>query len=253
MQGKISEHEVFLNAPITEAIFDIRVELPKEVSLKELESFYLHIKERFPEKQERVSFRAGVEFSLKGSSVKTSSKSDGYLFKSTIEKKVVQIRLDGFTFNKLKPYKDWESFSSEAQELWNKYLQIAKPAKVVRIALRYINRIELPLPMKDFKEYILTTPEIAPELPQGLQGFFMQLIIPDTDIPNIGAIATITQTMESPTQDSKLPYIFDIDVFKQQHYEVAGTEMWNDFENLRVFKNAIFFKSITNKTKELFR
>lgn len=133
--------------------------------------------------------------------------------------------------------------------MWNTYVQTVKPIKAVRIALRYINRIMIPLPIDSFKEYILTTPEIAPDLPQGLSQFFMRLIIPDSEI---NAIAVITQTMEEP-KGGYLPYIFDIDVFKEQAYDVAGTEMWNDFEKLRMFKNGIFFKSTTDKAKELFK
>ncbi len=48
---------------------------------------------------------AGVKVSPEGAETLPSSGGpDGYLFRSPNEKKVVQVRLDGFTFNKLKPY-----------------------------------------------------------------------------------------------------------------------------------------------------
>jgi len=128
-------------------------------------------------------------------------------------------------------------------------IYITNPVRITRIALRYINRIEIPLPMNDFKEYVLTTPEIAPKLPQALNHFFMQLEIPNPELP---AIALITQTMGKPTGNQRLPLILDIDVFNEIDFINSDEEMWKEFEKLRKFKNDVFFNSITEKTKELF-
>lgn len=250
----MNEYTVFPNPPITEALLDIRVELSKDINLKTLEEFHDHndIKERFPVKKKRNPFKIGVKVSPEGkiSTLPAIGGPDGYLFQSPIANKTVQARIDGFTFNKLKPYKSWDAFRSEARKLWDIYFQITKPVRISRIALRYINRIEIPLPIKDFKEYVLTTPEIAPKLPQALNHFFMRLEIPN---PDIHAIALITQTMENPTENQKLPLILDIDVFSKINFISNDEEMWNEFEKLRKFKNEIFLNSITEKTKELFK
>lgn len=248
----MSEYTVFPNAPITEALLDIRVQLPSGIDLDKLKTFHDPIKERFPLKEERISFEASFKVSPKEDPIVLPSmrKPDGYLFRSNIDNKVVQARLDGFTFNKLKPYKDWMSFQAEAQELWNIYLKIATPIKIVRIALRYINRIEIPLPMSEFKEYILTVPEIAPNIPQALSHFFMQLVIPN---PEIGATAVINQTVEPITPNQRAPLIFDIDVFKDVVYVDNKEKIWDDFKDIRIFKNEIFFNSVTDKAKELFK
>lgn len=245
-------YPVFPNAPITEALLDIKVQLPQEIDLRSLESFYDFIKDRFPEKQTRSFFKGEVKISpeVKPPVLSSSSGIDGYIFRSPEENKVVQSRLDGFTFNKLKPYKNWDSFRSEGRELWEFYSRVANPIKVVRIAVRYINRIEVPLPMENFREYILTSPEIAPNLPQGLSHFFMRLEIPNSKIQ---ATAIITQTMETITKSQTLPLILDIDVIKEKDYVNGTAAMWNDFEELRIFKNEIFFNSLTDKAKELFK
>jgi uncharacterized protein (TIGR04255 family) len=248
----LSQYTIFPNTPIVEAILDIRVELPKDATLDTLEMFYDTIKTRYPEKQHRTEFSAGIRFDRNGASVeKPETSQTGYLFRSPVEKKVVQSRLNGFSFNKLKPYSDWNAFRSEGRELWGIYFKIAKPLKITRIALRYINRIEIPLPLKDFKEYVLTVPEVAPELPQALTHFFMRLVIPK---PDIEAVAVINQTMESPEPwGQRLPFIFDIDVFKETSYSGNEEDVWNKFEELHDFKNEVFFKSLTMKAKELFK
>lgn len=244
----------FPNAPITEALLDIRVKLPAQTDLAKLASFHDAIKQRYPLRQERLAWRGQIE--IKSTPVAHVSQSaaggpDGYLFTSNDGRQVAQARLDGFTFSRLKPYEKWESLRDEARELWQHYVQIASPEGVSRIALRYINRIEIPIPMKDYKEYILTTPEIAPDLPQGLESFFMRLVIPD---PKGQAVAIVTETVEPIDESSKrLPLIFDIDVFHVAAFSVQDNSMWEMFESLRDLKNEIFSKSITLKAKELFQ
>jgi len=78
----------------------------------------------------------------------------------------------------------------------------------------------------------------------------MRLEIPN---PDIHAIAIITQTMENTTKNQRLPLILDIDVFSKINFINSDEEMWKEFEKLRKFKNDVFFYSITEKTKELFK
>lgn len=245
------EFKTFPNAPIVEAVLDIQVDLPDGTTLAQVSSFHDHVKERFPEKEDRTNAEAVIKLSGQGAFVEAASaKPIGYLYRSKETMKIVQARLDGFAFNKLKPYENWDAFRTEARELWGVYREIVKPVKIKRIALRYINRIELPLPFDNFKEYILTVPEIAPTLPQGLAHYLMRLVIPN---PEIGATAVIHQVMEQPTGTQQLPIIFDIDVFKMVTYTEENDIIWNEYEQLRTFKNDIFFDSITDKTKELFK
>ena len=247
----LKEYPTFPNAPIVEAILDIQVDLPEGVTLEQVDSFQQHVKERFPEREERSKGEALLKFSEQGPSLEAASSNlIGYLYRSKSTGKIAQARLDGFTFNKLKPYEDWDAIRSESQELWDIYRGIVRPLRIKRIALRYINRIELPLPFKDFKDYILTIPEIAPVLPQALEHFLMRLVIPN---PEIGATAVINEVMEDQTEQQRLPLILDIDVFKITSYQEDSNAIWEDFERLRSFKNEIFFNSITEKTKELFR
>lgn len=248
----MNEREVFPNAPITEALIDIKVQLPKTIDLSILSTYHEIIKHNFPQKKERIAWQGGIEFE-EGEEPKFSAPlggPDGYLFTSSDEKKVVQARIDGFTYSRLKPYTCWEEFMFEAKELWEQYVEIAGPSSILRLGLRYINRIDIPLPVRDFKEYVLTFPEIAPGIPQGLNDFFMQLAIPDpeTDIKTI-----LTETIDkSYLNDHTIPLIFDIDVFKESKFNIES-DFWSDFKYMQELKNKIFFNSVTDKAKELFR
>ena len=78
----------------------------------------------------------------------------------------------------------------------------------------------------------------------------MQLTIPN---PDIEANAIINETIENVSNSQRLPLIFDIDVFREVNIVENKQEIWATFDQLRDFKNEIFFNSITDKTRELFK
>ncbi len=247
------DHEVFPNAPIVEAILDIRVELPEDISLDILDRYHDRVRDDYPVKRRRqvVEGAISVEEKTGDSAVKSATKVVGYAFSSEGSRKVVQARLDGFSLSKMKPYENWEALRDEARFLWKAYEETTSPLRISRIALRYINRIEIPLPLDDFNEYLLTAPEIAKGIPQNLMDFLIRYVIPN---PEIESIAIVILAMEKPSQDKiTLPVIFDIDVFKSMDHSAHDLIIWEYFEELRDYKNIIFFESLTAKCKDLFR
>lgn len=246
--------ERFKNPPIQEALIDIQVALPDKVTLETLKSFHAGLETRFPEIKERILWQQGVQISdaNRSHSVNSSQSVDGYLFVSNVEGKVVQSRCDGYTFNKLRPYSDWETFNTEAKELWLHYVTIAQPVSVQRIALRYVNRITLPFPLGDLREYCLLFPDLPPELPQGLSEFFLRAALP---VPEKQCLSTVSLTFEPSTPGATaLNLIFDNEaVYFPDSLNVETEAIWSKLTELRDLKNRVFNGSLTQKTKELFR
>ncbi len=238
-------------APITEALIDFRVTLPDGADLSTLSGFRDKVKACYPNCRERRKWHSHFKFSkTEPPVVETDTDGpDGYLLTSADGTQVVQARLDGFTFSRLKPYQDWEHLRDNARALWQTYLETVSPLAITRIAVRYINRIELALPFDDFREWILTCPEVAPELPQLLAGFFFRVNIPFDDPKGH---VNITQTIEPGEHKSHVPLIFDIDAFAHEEFKPTDTGVWDRFEDLREIKNCVFFRSITEKTKEMY-
>ncbi|MCK9581518.1 MAG: TIGR04255 family protein [Methanoregula sp.] len=244
----------FKNAPITEAVFDIQVVLPVGFNFNEFDSLKEKISGEYPTREVSVNYETLIDINKGGTPKHTTKKqTDGFIFKSSDSKKIIQFKTSGFTFNKLKPYDNWKNFSDEAKKYFEEYVKIAKPIKITRVGLRYINLLNIPLPIKDFKEYIKTVPEIGSEIPQNIQDFFMRLLIPQTDNPLNKAIITETIGKINPTQTKEniLPLIFDIDVFRTDNLDLDPPKLYKIFDELREFKNCIFINSITENVKEL--
>ena len=240
------------NAPIKEAILDIRAKLPASVDTARLLSLQPKVAEQYPNKQERRKWEGEIRLGehAQPETRSTVNEVDGYLFRSSDDTRIVQYRLDGFTFNRLKPYDNWAAFRDEAERLWSIYIEAATPEQITRIALRYINQMLIPGPIINFDDYLTAGPVVPEKLPQQVSSFVTRVVIHE---PQIRASAVITQAFEKIIEPDIVPIILDIDVIKVAQLDLDYGQMWESFEALRSFKNSIFFESITEKTAELFQ
>ena len=244
----MTEYPILKNAPITEALIGIRVKLSSAFEVEKIKSIHDSIKAQYPEEQEQKVSEFKLELKAEGSIKSSVAKINGYRYISSDKKQIIQTKIDGFTFSRLHPYIKWEDLRDEAFRLWKLYRDITTPEAITRVAVRYINNLNIPMPIGDFEEY-LTAPPIAPgELPQGVSSFLTRLVIHE---PSIGAKAIITQALEQLATDT-VPIILDIDVSKFQPEGIEEKDAWETIEELRNFKNKVFFNSITEKLKETY-
>ena len=239
----------YSKAPIKEAVFDIRVGSLTNCNIDQLELIHDAIKEKYPNKRKAINFSAKLEIKDEKQILnEESSNILGFIYSNTDNTRQVQFRLDGFTYNLISPYTDWSDFSSEAFRLFEIYKTNFKPNNIIRIALRYINRIELPLPFNDFSEFILNMPPIPNCLPQSFNHFFMQINVP---CGKVDTSVVLTETIE-PISNNRLPFILDIDVFKLGQINDSTEILKSEFEELRTIKNSIFEETITQKLRDIF-
>lgn len=238
------------NAPITEAIIDFRVKLPSTFTSTEFLKATKDLSNSYPKNEpiRRVKHTFGIEKDGKPFIAPPKDEGiQGYFFKSEDEKNITQFRLDGFTFNRLYPYTKWQSVITEAKRTWEIYNSIAAPEAVKRIAVRYINKIDIKLPIKDFNEYLAAPPTIPSSLPQELSQFLTRMVISDGD-----KTINLIQAMEQSTEAKKVTLILDIDVYKSNESGFEMDTIWSQFQELHDLKNKVFFESITEKVAEIY-
>lgn len=245
-----NKNPILKNAPITEALVDIRCELPKDFNLEQFKAIGKKISEDYPVEKQIHFHEAKINLHGSAGDIATLDRMNGYRYESTDGIRIVQLRGDGFTFNRLKPYKDWPELRDESVRLWELYKDIAKPERINRIALRYINNLNAPLPMKDFNEYLMCPPEVPKGIPQIIASFFYRVTVPHKDKK---IRANITQSLEPMVElKHKVPIILDIDVYKSTPDGFLDEDILAILEKLRNFKNDIFFTSITPKLLEIY-
>jgi uncharacterized protein (TIGR04255 family) len=85
----------------------------------------------------------------------------------------------------------------------------------------------------------------------GFSGYLMRVTLHE---PDTGAEAHVTQLSELAAGfEDTLTVIFDIDVRLQDEIAAQEDVLWPAVQHLRSYKNRIFFSSLTEKTRRLFR
>ncbi|MDZ7661956.1 TIGR04255 family protein [Thiohalophilus sp.] len=235
-------------APIKEALIDIRVS--SSVAASELDKEHQNFSDEYPTREVIHHSKFGWKIAP-GNEVSSTVDQQliGYKYVSTDKKYVVQFRTDGFTFSRLDPYENWETMRDTAIRFWGIYCSIAKPEAISRIAVRYVNALNIPQGHIELEDYLVSPPSVPPGLPQGVSNFLSRITINEHES---GMSCHITQNLESVGSEL-VTIVLDIDAFINANYDVESQELWSDFEKLHDFKNEAFFKSITEKTVELFK
>lgn len=241
------------NAPVVEGLIDFRVRPGDGISLGALENLGRAIEDRYPVRKEAKRFHSSIEVK-DGAQASNSITSEliGYRFERSDARSIVQVQLGGFSLSHLAPYDAWESLIADAQVIWKEYQDIVKPSRVVRVATRFINRIELPLSGElDFDEFLSVGPRVPQGLAQNVGEFLTRIAVAD---PKSGATVVVIQALESfNPKNSTLPVLLDIDVFKDVEFDPDSLDHWKLLSELRHLKNQAFFSSITDKTLGLIK
>ncbi len=253
------ERTHYSRAPITEAIIDLRIAPAQGFSVEDLIHLREVVADRYPiQEEEHVQYR---QMSFVGTDLLQTGgghQFNGFRFVSENKREVFYARLDGFSFSIKAPYDRWESFRNEARSLWNLYSSVAMPEGVTRVAMRYINRIDIPDAAEGVRleDYLRMYPEFSVDFPESslMNNFFMQLQLWQQDL---GCWLVVNEAPEVSPDEEILSIRLDLNLFREQYEEPwpvnDDTMVWELLEQLHDRKNEIFEASITNGTRRLIK
>jgi uncharacterized protein (TIGR04255 family) len=239
-------------APIVEAIIDFRAKPAVQCSQGQFVQFF---QEKLPEYsniqvQNRVFFRLNLE---KGQTPEPSSSEldwGGFMFREG-NKHAAQFQTEGFTFSRLPPYEEWESFEAEALRLWDFFCELTKPPEIQRIGVRFINRMPFPADGFDLKTYFTSPPLTPPAFPVLISAFFHHstYLVPGS-IYQINSVQTVQPSEGLILQ---VPLILDIEVFTALPMALDGQTVQQTLRQMRGLKNKFFFASVTQNVIDSFK
>lgn len=244
----LAAHRHLTRAPITEALIDIRATIGPSVSPARLLEAKRLLVEAFPiakdQQAENITVRTGEEPEV----TRTDLGLRGVFLYSKDERDVVQFRVDGFTFNRLKPYTRWEQILPKALAAWSTFVELAEPTAVTRVAVRYINHIPVSGGHRDAMQVLRTGLDLPIDPPADIRsyGFKAQLAHPDGR-----SKANLVQAVEAGLAPGSFSVLIDIDAYRNSPdlpRDAADLEI--EFEALREYKNQIFFSTLTDATAD---
>lgn len=249
-----SSHFKLLHPPIVEAVLDVDCDMPLTFDLAALEQTVREaFQDQYPKfrtqflEEHQIEQKAGqpIQFSAR-------RRLQALQFLQEDEKQLVQVRMQGFSFNRLAPYTNLDDYLPEVERAWGIFTRIVSPVQIRGVRLRYINRILLPLTngRVELKDYLKVSPKLPDEDHLQLAGFLNQYSAVEMDT---GLQVMVVLTSQPPESD-KVPIIFDISVGSA---ETTEPEKWAwllaQIRSLRHLKNRIFRDSLTEPCLNLFR
>ncbi|MAU83873.1 MAG: hypothetical protein CME34_18785 [Gordonia sp.] len=162
----------------------------------------------------------------------------------------LHVLLDSFGFSWLTQYAEWDAFTEKAEQCWAVYRGVMQPVSVGQVSVRFVNSIELPRHPIEITDYLRTSFQVSPNLPQVVDRFFTQIRVP-LQVENEPVIpATITVTTSG---DGAL--ILDIEVSLELGIDTRDAHFSDKLDaaltKLRHAKNFVFEACITDATRKL--
>lgn len=224
-------------APIVEAVIDVKVGAPRG-SQAALSSVRVALSSKYPVSRDIRLLGSQVEVGPTGHRTSVSEKVIGIRCENTDKNEIVQARIDGVAYSRLTPYLDWHEFSARAREAWNQYRQVIEPERVMRVAVRYINRVAPNASSAEIREQLLTKPNVGGDLGAEPDWFISRLEVPTAED---GVRAIVAQALQ-PEAGGLASLTIDIDVFvRWPNQDFSDDEIWDRLDVLRSVKNRIFF------------
>lgn len=237
-------------APITEAVIDIKV-VPQlhGNSLEAIQAVAQAESDRYP--IARPLMQGMLQLGIGMQPTAAAQSCIGVRLSDVDEKNLAQMRLNGLTFSRLNPYQGWHIFQPEARRLWSLYTKIINPLDIIRVAVRYINRIDLPEEaFDDLGAYLTVVPQLNSKIDQKPGKFLMQLQIPQNDVK---AMLILTEASTEPPAAGKISIVLDIDLYRDKEVPKREQDLWALFEQFHERKNEIFEACITSKVRSLIK
>ncbi len=242
------------NNPIVEAVLDIDCDMPPKFNLATLEGAAIaSFSGTYPKFRQQFTQELQIEAKADAPpQVVNRHGIQGFQFRQEDEKQLVQVRAQGFSFNRLAPYSGLDDYLPEIERTWRQFVELTSPVQIRLVRLRYINRILLP--MVDGRVNLDHYLKLGPRLPDKdkltFVGFLHQHAVMEVATGDRATIVLSPQTAEN----EKLPIIFDNCVMS------AGPmtpENWGwvlaRISSLRNLKNSIFRETLTKECLNLFR
>ena len=165
--------------------------------------------------------------------------------------RIVAVGPDRLSVHMLKPYTGWDSYRPRIFQALDAYRQISIADSIMRLGLRYINRIDIESKEPVLENYFEITPKSPPtKIPIHMLGFFNRKEWEFTDKP-IRVVVTFTDVQNDHPDVSS--YLLDIDIIWFRAEEpIPLDEMAEPLDLMKVRHREVFESLITDDTRKLF-
>ena len=235
-------------SPIAEALCELRFTSEGQWDFTIPGLIYEQVKNKFPIKEQQIGIEMQFRPTEKGFEHKIEQASPRTQFFRRDRKALLQVAPDLFVINHLKPYPSWGKFKHLILNNFQLYRTVAEPKGFKRIALRYINKINIDNNSINLEDYFTFYPSTPSELPQDIVGFISRVEISYCDDRDR---LLITLASTKPEKPNIVSIILDMDYIMNKPETVSMNSFDEWIEEAHATIKTTFESCITDKCKAM--
>ena len=248
-QGEIPKRS-YRNPPVVEALCEIYF---AESSWDDTVpgAFYERIKSDFPVKRRREIQEAQITMGPDTASAGVQRLPPWMQFRTEEGNLMIQVAENLVVVNQLLPYRHFENWEPIIYETLNVYNEVALPERIVRMGLRYINRIEIPGTIIAMEDYFTIYPNLPPSLGNRHGAFLVRVEVPQPD-PGHTVLITFGTSVPPQQVEGKQAFMLDLyDIAAQLDISPNENELNREIQQAHDNVVIAFEDSITDRLREL--
>lgn len=238
----------YKNPPIVEAISEFRFskETPWDPTIPG--SVYERIKEHFPVKENKIEQQLSLKADASGLSQNFSTTPRAVML-SKDKASLVQVGQRLISINHLKPYAGWENFRPKIELAYDTICEVTEIKGIDRLALVYVDRIEIPGDNIEMGEYYKFYPYLGSGLPQTHANFSVACAFPYHDERDF---CKLQLTAAMPTKKDHLATLLTTEYFLMKKKSVSPDNAIEWMEQAHTKVRELFKGCITEKLENIF-
>lgn len=250
----MGERRVYSKPPIVEAVCEFRFSGGPGWDWTIPGLFFEKVKAGFPQKRQQNI----VELSMSATEQQVTPMVKGGVarmqFLSATGDKLITVGPEMLSAHwaKMAPdeyYPGWEAFRPHIESAYQNYLAIAGPEDVVRIGLRYINRINVAGEAINLGAYLRNPPQLPDELPQDIGMFVSRTVVAYDEATTLALIMASPQDAQPGT----VSVVLDLDlVYANPDGVLDPNQAMAKVDVLRALERDAFEALITDDSRRLF-
>jgi uncharacterized protein (TIGR04255 family) len=239
----------FKNPPIVEVICEFRFSQDSKSDPTIPGLLYEKLKTDFPIKESKIDQE--IEITAEERGVRHGVKNPNPLaaFFSQDRKSLIQIGTNKLSIHHLKPYPGWEHFRPKIQLAFDALNSVTTIQEIDRIALVYIDKIEIAGHHLDLKQYFNFMPYLGDGFPEPFTDFMMGCDFPYN---NKRDICKLQLTSAMPDNKANSAYLLTTEYFLAKKSAVTKSEALGWVENAHTVVHGTFLNCITKKLEDQF-
>jgi uncharacterized protein (TIGR04255 family) len=245
----------YSKAPITEAVIDFL--MASMVPQSDQDRIVARLRNDYPHVSDLQEM--AVDLDVTGGSLRIDQKLRGHKLMSDDRLDTATVQPNRLTISRLAPYTGWEALEARARADWNTWRRFAGHKNILRIGVRFINRIDIPAKTTksllstaasaDLSRYVRLLAQDPVNAGTPIDSYLIQIIRP-SKLDNWKH--SITSTLVTPPAlVNYISILLDIDVFRQNDIPHHPDRLFETLNEARLIKNDIFERCITDDTRTL--